>query len=164
MVFTSSLEAFKNEARMLAKSLSVGMEATVIALSGDLGAGKTTFAKEMAKAFDIEEGVTSPTFVIEKIYACGRGPFRKLIHIDAYRLKDQSELLALGWDQIVREKENLIILEWPEHVAGLVPERAVRLRFSVLDGEAREVIRRGRVASHRFGCRFRGCRRRRSRD
>ena len=140
MVFTSSLEAFKNEARMLAKSLSVGMEATVIALSGDLGAGKTTFAKEMAKAFDIEEGVTSPTFVIEKIYACGRGPFRKLIHIDAYRLKDQRELLVLGWDQIVREKENLIVLEWPEHVAGLVPERAVRVTLKIISEDSREIL------------------------
>jgi tRNA threonylcarbamoyladenosine biosynthesis protein TsaE len=139
MVRTSSLEEFKGEARVLAKSLMLGTEATVIALSGDLGAGKTTFAKEIAKTFDIEEGVTSPTFVIEKIYVCGRGPFRKLIHIDAYRLKDSQELRALGWDEVVRVKENLIILEWPEHVPGLVPERAVRATIKITGEDSRDI-------------------------
>lgn len=140
MATTHSLDEFKNEARVLAKGLLPGAEATVVTLSGELGAGKTTFAREMAAIFDVQENVASPTYVIEKIYACGRGPFRKFIHIDAYRLKDQQELLALGWDEIARTRENIIIVEWPEHVAGLIPERAVRVSLTMREGETRDVV------------------------
>lgn len=139
MARTDSLEEFKSEARAFAKTLTVGLEATVITLSGSLGAGKTTFTKEIASVFDVDEGVTSPTFVIEKIYATGRGPFRRLIHIDAYRLKNDKELLALGWDEIAKEKENLIILEWPEHVRGIVPQDALRISISIIAENSREV-------------------------
>lgn len=70
--------------------------ATVVGLSGDLGAGKTAFTKCIAKSLGVEDTVTSPTFVIEKIYELQNQKFTHLIHIDAYRLDKSDELLNLG--------------------------------------------------------------------
>ncbi len=112
--------------------------ATVVTLSGELGAGKTTFAQEAAKSLGVDEHVTSPTFVIEKIYDLHAQRWQKLVHIDAYRLKDSRELEALGWSKLVADPGNLILLEWPEMVAGLIPEHAIRIRFDI-EGEGRKI-------------------------
>jgi len=110
--------------------------ATVVTLSGELGAGKTTFAQGIARALGVEETVSSPTFVIEKIYQLSGQRFEKLIHIDAYRLKNQHELDVLGWKEIITEPKNLIVLEWPERVAEAIPENAIRIRFDI-EGDTR---------------------------
>lgn len=110
--------------------------ATVITLSGELGAGKTTFAQGIARALGVEETVSSPTFVIEKIYQLSGQQFEKLIHIDAYRLKNGHELDVLGWKEIIAEPKNLIVLEWPERVAEVMPENAIRIRFDI-EGDTR---------------------------
>src|SRR3989344_6442978 len=92
--------------------------ATVVGLSGDLGAGKTAFTKCVASILGITEVVTSPTFILEKIYIIPRGSivderFTKLIHIDAYRLNEGKEMQALDWDALLLDEHNLILLEWP---------------------------------------------------
>jgi len=101
--------------------------ATVVTLSGDLGSGKTTFVQGAAAALGVSERVTSPTFVIENVYRLEGQHFERLIHIDAYRLQSERELERLGWNELVLDPKNLILLEWPERVAGLIPERALRI-------------------------------------
>lgn len=113
--------------------------ATVVMLSGDLGAGKTAFAKALARAYGIEEDVTSPTFVIERVYVPGSGPFKRFIHIDAYRLKGAHDLEALGWKELLLEPSNLILLEWPEKVAGAIPADSVRISLEFLDENTRAI-------------------------
>jgi|GEM_PF-1762334 len=98
--------------------------ATILALSGDLGSGKTAFVKAFASALGITDTITSPTFVIEQIYLLPKTnsattAFDRLIHIDAYRLEKASELERLGWAEIAANPRNIICLEWPENVAGL---------------------------------------------
>lgn len=105
--------------------------ATVLTLSGELGAGKTTFAQGVAKALGVGETVTSPTFVIQKIYELEGQKFLHLIHIDAYRLKSAHELEMLGWKELCADAGNLILLEWPENVSELIPETAIRIRFDI---------------------------------
>ena len=112
--------------------------ATIVALSGDLGAGKTTFVQGVAKAFGLEAPVTSPTFVIEKIYTLDDERFKHLIHIDAYRLKEAHELQVLGWNEIARDTGNLILIEWPEKVSSVLPDDMVRISFSGV-GDSREI-------------------------
>lgn len=116
--------------------------ATVVALSGDLGAGKTTFVQAVAKTLGIEENATSPTFVIQKTYrlpAEVRPPsFRRLVHIDAYRLENARELEILGFEELLRDPQNLILIEWPEKVAGLIPKDAVNIRFDIA-GDGRTI-------------------------
>jgi len=113
--------------------------ATVVCLFGDLGSGKTVFVKQAAKALGIEEIVTSPTFVIEKIYEVKHPHFKKLIHIDAYRLEEGGELLALGWREMVSNKENVIFIEWPKYVADILPEQRYNITFKFVDEHTREI-------------------------
>src|ERR1035437_10881724 len=98
--------------------------ATIIALSGDLGAGKTTLAQEVARILGIKENVISPTFVIMKRYGISDplSHYNDLVHIDAYRLKSSNELLHLGWSEISANPKNIILVEWPELVPECIPE------------------------------------------
>ncbi|MES3004995.1 MAG: tRNA (adenosine(37)-N6)-threonylcarbamoyltransferase complex ATPase subunit type 1 TsaE [Patescibacteria group bacterium] len=108
--------------------------ATVVGLYGNLGAGKTAFTKYVASVLGIYETITSPTFVIEKIYELEKQKFTHLIHIDAYRLKDSGELLHLGWNEILKDKNNLILIEWPEIVLDAMPEH-IQVRIQAGDSE-----------------------------
>ena len=113
--------------------------AIVLGLSGELGAGKTTFAQAVAKALGVEETVNSPTFVIEKIYQLRGQSWERLVHIDAYRLKGAAELYALGWDELIADPRNLIVIEWPENVESAIPKDAHRITIEIGDGEARTI-------------------------
>jgi tRNA A37 threonylcarbamoyladenosine biosynthesis protein TsaE len=80
--------------------------------------------------------IVSPTFVLMKIYdidpaKAGQGwhRFEKLIHIDAYRIEDEKELLNLGWESLVSDPKNLIFVEWPERVKGIMPKDAKIIEF-----------------------------------
>ncbi len=114
-------------------------EATVIALSGDLGAGKTTFVQQAAFALQATERVSSPTFVIMKFYPLPYGKFRKIIHIDAYRLKSAEELKKLGWEELLQDPFTLIFIEWPENVRAALPKSTRWIKFNLKSGEIREI-------------------------
>ncbi len=113
--------------------------ATVVALSGDLGAGKTAFAKALARAYGIEEDVVSPTFVIERIYIPTKGPFSRFIHIDAYRLNGARDLEVLGWQELLQTPGNLILIEWPEKVEGAIPSDTARISLEYVDENTRAI-------------------------
>ena len=123
----------------LINSLSSGGEATVVALRGDLGAGKTTFTQEAGKLLGISENMHSPTFVIMKVYEIDFKGFKNFIHIDAYRIEKESELIHLGWEEIMKGGENLVFIEWPENVPGLIPHDAKRISFQHVDENTREI-------------------------
>ena len=116
-----------------------GLTSVVVALQGELGAGKTAFTQEVGRILGVTENMHSPTFVIEKIYKIDWRKFKNLIHIDAYRLEKESELLHIGWKEIIKEKENLILIEWPENVPGIIPEGARRIYFKFVDETTREI-------------------------
>ncbi len=114
--------------------------ATVVCLSGDLGSGKTAFAKEVGDIVGIpRDEITSPTFVIMKIFDIQHPDFKRLIHIDAYRLQKENELINLGWNEIIDEPKNLILIEWPEMVRGLIPKDAQTIKFTFVDEQTREI-------------------------
>lgn len=136
----SGLERMAEEARVFVAQLVPRAQATVVTLSGDLGAGKTTFAKGVARALGITEHVTSPTFVIMKIYDLEGQAFKRLVHIDAYRLKGMHHLKVLGWEELLADAGNLILIEWPEKIAGAVPQDAVRLALRYSGEGEREII------------------------
>jgi tRNA threonylcarbamoyladenosine biosynthesis protein TsaE len=148
---TASAEQIQDVAAHFARGLAPRiLEATVIALSGELGAGKTTFAQGVARALGVGGVVASPTFVIEKVYELQSSPpaggWRHLVHIDAYRLKSAQELELLGWKELVADAGNLILLEWPERVAELVPQDAIRIEFDIA-GEGRTITINGEESS-----------------
>jgi len=137
---STSLKETDHIARNLLQALFPKEDAaTVVALKGDLGSGKTTFVQMVANAYGVKEQVTSPTFVIEKIYKLEGRPFDRLIHIDAYRLESAHELEVLGWNEIVSDPKNLILIEWPERVPGALPEDGTTVAFTFIDEVTRDI-------------------------
>jgi len=118
--------------------------ATVIGLSGDLGAGKTAFVKCSADILGIQETITSPTFILEKIYPLSKNlifgeRFSRFIHIDAYRLETGNEMRALDWETITHDPKNIIFIEWPEQVAEVMPPQIISLSFEYVDEGTRKI-------------------------
>ncbi len=114
--------------------------ALVLALSGDLGAGKTTFTQGVAEALGIREAVVSPTFTIMRIYKIQKeGPFTHLVHIDAYRLESADELFRLGWDALVKDPQCCIVIEWPERVSDCIPPSAHSIILRLVSDARHEI-------------------------
>ncbi|GEM_PF-238368 len=135
-----TLAELEEEAVAFVKALAPkDASATLVTLSGELGAGKTAFTKALAHALGVEEVVTSPTFVLEKIYPIRKLEdsrsngaslqFKRLIHIDAYRLEKGADLAPLGFDELMSDACNLILLEWPEKVSDALLTPAMRISF-----------------------------------
>jgi tRNA threonylcarbamoyladenosine biosynthesis protein TsaE len=112
--------------------------ATVVALKGDLGAGKTTFTQRLAHELGITETVQSPTYVLMKLYTLlPNGPqkiissmFDRLVHIDAYRLESPEEFATLAPEQFLHDPRALVVVEWPEKVGNALPMPDLTIRFS----------------------------------
>lgn len=114
-------------------------QATIIGLQGELGSGKTTFVKGVAKALGVEQTITSPTFVIEKIYKLGGQKFAHMVHIDAYRLEGGAELMTLGFREVLESSDNLVLVEWPERIKDVLPKKIAILRFAFVNEETRRI-------------------------
>ena len=114
----------ENETFALGKSMGEAAKAgSIYCLDGDLGAGKTVFAKGFAVGLGITEPVTSPTFTIVREYREGRLP---LYHFDAYRIADPDELLAIGYEEYFYG-DGVCLIEWAELIDELIPETAVHI-------------------------------------
>ncbi len=113
--------------------------ATALTLEGDLGAGKTTLTQELARQLGVKENLISPTFVIMKKYGVIDNTFKFLVHIDAYRLTKSEELWKLGFQNILEDKNNLIIIEWPENVPECIPKNALNIKLSHSDENTRSI-------------------------
>ena len=131
------LEAFAAE-HFLVDVKPEEARATVVGLSGDLGSGKTAFVKAIARVLGITETVLSPTFVLAKFYDIPQPAlWLRLVHIDAYRLEDPSELKALRFDELISDSRNLVLIEWPEQAGDLFPADARMITFRVVDETTR---------------------------
>lgn len=132
----STIEDFKSDS------------ATIVALWGDLGAGKTTLTQYLAKSYGVEEEIVSPTFVIMKYYALphdteatnGSGiQFSQIIHIDAYRFENPEEANGIRLHEIIADPKNLILIEWPELLGDRLPDRRIGVKIEH-NGEGRKVV------------------------
>lgn len=108
--------------------------ARVIALSGDLGAGKTTFVQGFIQGLGIKKKALSPTFIIFHRFAIPKVishklKIRSLYHVDAYRVKNSKGLAALGFDEILLNPENIVLIEWAENIKKILPKNTSWLRF-----------------------------------
>ena len=112
----------------LGNKLQVGM---VLTLKGDLAGGKTTFTKGIGKALNIKQVINSPTFTILKIYEGDK----KLFHIDAYRLENNS--YDLGLEEY--EDEGIMVIEWPEYYKDFLPNEYLEINFKYIDDDTRSI-------------------------
>jgi len=129
----SATEAFANQIAALARP------GDTILLSGDLGAGKTAFARAFlrAAAGDPALEVPSPSFTLVQSYETHLGVIH---HFDLWRLDGPASLTELGWDDA---REGIVLVEWPERLGTLAPEDALCLRFTLAEGEARSLTIEG---------------------
>lgn len=135
-VTTRTAEETIQCARSLAKVLPPD---TILTLSGDLGAGKTTFVKGLAQAWDIAATITSPTY---NIFTLHQGPECQLAHMDAYRLDGGDSVESLMLEDFLRSPYCLVI-EWPEKIADWIPTDALNLKFTIAHGDQRTIRLRG---------------------
>ena len=116
------------------KIAETAMPGSTFCLTGDLGAGKTTLVRGIAKGLNIKSVVQSPTFNIMKIYFDGTKP---LIHIDAYRLADVNT--DIGLDEYIGYETGLTVIEWPDYIKNLIPDNASIVTIANM-GETRRKI------------------------
>ncbi len=117
-------------AQTMAKKLYPGL---VIALNGDLGAGKTTFTQELAKAAGVTETVNSPTFVLMNVY---NGPLR-FYHFDLYRLNTLEDLENIGGNELIPSTDGVSIIEWAEKIPEILPAKYVQINIAYKDEDSR---------------------------
>lgn len=107
---------------------------SVLLLTGDLGAGKTTLVRGLAKGLGIKEVVQSPTFNIMKVYLKAEKP---LIHIDAYRLADIND--DIGLDEYIGYESGITVIEWPDYIQNLIPDNAISISIKHKGNDVREI-------------------------
>lgn len=110
----------------------------VVALVGDLGAGKTHFSKGIVSGLGTDSTVTSPTFSLVHEYLEGRLP---VFHFDFYRIDTSDELIRLGWDEYLDEN-GVILVEWADKFPELLPEGTIELQFSIEENGGHTVTRK----------------------
>jgi len=139
---TNSAVQTKKIAGILAKELlktKMKKNALVLALSGDLGSGKTTFVQGLAKGFNIKEKIKSPTFLIIKNYKLKTKNHKLFIHIDAYRLKKAKDILGLGWREMADDSKSIIVIEWAKHIAKILPKNHIDINFKHISENKRKI-------------------------
>ena len=114
-------------------------QAVIVGLTGDLGSGKTVFAKGFAKGFGIKEIVVSPTFVLERIYRLKSKSFKLFIHIDAYRIRKAKELVDLGFKDLAADSRNIILIEWADRVKKILPKNHIEIKFEHISNSKRKI-------------------------
>jgi tRNA threonylcarbamoyladenosine biosynthesis protein TsaE len=123
------------ETREIGKNLARGLgPGSVVALYGDLGAGKTAFVQGLAEGLGIKARVTSPTFSIVNEYA-GRLP---LFHFDLYRLSSADDLYEIGWDEYL-DRGGICAVEWSENAEGVFDIGVIKVRITTIDAFTRKI-------------------------
>ncbi len=125
----------ENIAKKIVNKLSGG---EVLALVGNLGAGKTVFVKGLAKALGIEENVTSPTFVLMKIYQTNHQQIKRLVHVDCYRLDKAEDLEEIGLSDYLHNSENIVVIEWADRIASL-PKNTININIEYVNSAERNI-------------------------
>lgn len=115
-------------------------EALVVALEGELGAGKTVFVKGAAKALGIKGKIKSPTFTLIKKHPIFLSKcFKFLYHLDCYRLRDHRDLAILGIGEILNDPQNLILIEWSDRVKKILPKKHIKIHIDHIGKATRKI-------------------------
>lgn len=130
-IVTRSARETRKVAALLVQEIAgaARKSALVLALEGELGSGKTTFAQGFARELGVKDKVLSPTFVLLKIYNIKRKGLKHLVHIDCYRLDSPQDLLHLGFRELLKDKDVIILVEWADKIRRILPDDAIHIRF-----------------------------------
>jgi tRNA threonylcarbamoyladenosine biosynthesis protein TsaE len=121
----------------LARHLRTG---DLVLLHGDLGAGKTTLAKGIASGLGVGDVVSSPSFSLVNEYDIGLTAAAScLYHLDLYRLRDEDDLASIGFDDLVASADGVVLVEWPERAATMLPERYLLIELETVGSNSRRL-------------------------
>lgn len=145
---TSPQETKKIVKEILGDLLPPSGRSLILALSGELGAGKTIFAQGVGEYLGISRIINSPTFVIMKRYDISRESstpkkfqgIKNFYHFDCYRINSSDEILELGWQDIIAEAGSIILIEWAELIRDIIPKSAVWIEIKNIDENTREIV------------------------
>lgn len=138
------------ETRKFGFGLGRNFKRGVIALYGELGAGKTTFVQGLAKGLGIKKRIISPTFVIVRTYhlkiknqkskiKVTTQNLKTFYHIDLYRIKGQKDFDGLGLTEILSDKNSIVVIEWPEKIRDLLPKERISIYFEYINKSKRRI-------------------------
>lgn len=140
---SNSVKDTYNLAKKMAAELHGG---EVLCLIGDLGAGKTAFTKGLAAGLGVTNTITSPTFVLMKVYESlkhknikTRKQKLNLAHIDAYRLNNGEQLVEIGASDYFGDPGCVTVIEWADRVKNIWPKKVIKIEFKILKGDKREI-------------------------
>ena len=149
---SSSSAETKRFAESLARKIANGegqiakrKKAVVLALEGDLGSGKTTFAQGFFRGLGIRRRAVSPTFILMRRSALRHLQFANIYHVDAYRIRKPRELLKMGFKEILSDSCNIVLVEWAGNVKRILPKSTLWLYFSHGMDKHERIIR---IAAH----------------
>jgi len=114
----------------------------VILLQGELGAGKTVFVKGLAQGFGIKQRITSPTFVLMKVYPMIKEEIHNLVHVDTYRV-EADELIKIGINEYLENDDSVVVIEWGEKVKNYLQSKNIKfkiIKIKILAENKREII------------------------
>ncbi len=127
-IITKTEQETFNFAKNFSKKLKSGK---VIGLIGDLGAGKTIFSKGIAEGLGYKKNVTSPTFVLMKIYTINNKYIKTICHIDAYRIKTKEDLFNIGATEYFKQKNTITIIEWANNIINILPLNSIIVKIKI---------------------------------
>ena len=130
---TKSSEETQKIAEKIAKGLKGG---EVLALFGDLGAGKTTFVQGLAKGLGVKGRIISPTFIILRTYPLRQSlseasPLKdkNFYHVDLYRIESEKEVEEIGLKEILKDRKDIVAIEWAEKIQNILPDERINIFF-----------------------------------
>ena len=142
---TQKIASLLAEKIKIKKTANTTRGALVVAMEGELGAGKTVFTQGFAKALKIKAKIKSPTFVLMKHYPIPDSGLRikktisNFYHLDCYRLKNYKDLLPLGVKEILKEPANIILVEWAERVKPILPRNCIKVHIDHIGSKERKI-------------------------
>jgi tRNA threonylcarbamoyladenosine biosynthesis protein TsaE len=135
---TNNEEETVNFAAEYAKNLKGG---EILALIGELGAGKTVFTKGLAKGLGVNQRLSSPTFVYMKLYEIrNQDKLKKLCHVDAYRAQHEYDLINIGAEDFMGKEDTITVIEWADRIRNILPKRTQYIYFEN-QGENKRLIK-----------------------
>ena len=124
--------------KKIAKTLKGG---EVLALTGNLGAGKTIFTKGLAAGLGVKEIITSPTFVVMKVYSTPKSikAINNFVHIDCYRVGRPEAIEAIGATEYFNRLDSIVLVEWAEKIKKILPKKSIRIEISIAKNNQRKI-------------------------
>src|SRR5688572_9687162 len=124
------------DTQKIAENLAKNFKGGVIALSGPLGSGKTTFTQGFANGLGIKDKIISPTFVLIRQHPIPKDN-STLYHVDLYRLDDSSDFKNIGIEDLINSKNDIVLIEWAEKIKKILPKKTLWVKFEVVHNDLR---------------------------